>query len=686
MQTRINRLLPWTLALAAVVLIGGCMPPPPARSGGDSNITAAEPEPEAVTPAEPAPAEPAAEPAPAAAAETPEQDAKPVDEPAGAAQAAAEDAANDAKMESGTTDQAPGEEPQKTEEAVKPESPPATEAAEKPAETTAEKAAEMPAEPATEKPAEPAPEQPAAKTEIPPAAEASPPPAAAETVAETKPEAAPPAAAAPASGDGVVTGDWPCWGGNIQRNMVNATKPIATDFQPAEDPQKGKRVVWVAKLGSQTYGNPVVAGGKVWVGTNNGGEYRPKHKGDRGCVLCFEEKTGKFLWQLTREKLPQGRVNDWPEQGICSTPFVEGDRMWVVTNRCELMCLDTEGFCDKENDGPYSTEVDAEEHDADIIWSLDMIEKMGVFPHNLATSSPVVVGDMVYIVTSNGVDEAHLEVPSPRSPSFIGVNKATGEVVWEDNTPFDTILHGQWSSPAAGVVNGQTQIFMPAGNGWLYALDAKTGEHVWEFDLNPKDAKWELGGRGTRNNIIATPVFCENSVVLGMGQDPEHGEGVGHIYRIDATKKGDVSPVTPENQPNPNSAQIWHWGGMDPDGSLTGEKDNECFRRTLSTVAIHDGLVYAPDLSGRIHCLDFVTGKRYWEADILAAVWGSPMVADGKMFLGDEDGILSIFAAGKELKKLGEVEFPSSIYSTPTIANGVMFISDRSRLYAIATQ
>jgi len=430
----------------------------------------------------------------------------------------------------------------------------------------------------------------------------------------------------------------------------------------------------------------VVSNGKVYVGTNNGGEYRPKHKGDRGVVLCFEEKTGKFLWQLTREKLPQGRVNDWPEQGICSAPFVEGNRLWVVTNRCELMCLDTEGFYDQENDGPYTDETDNEQQDADIVWSLDMIEEMGVFPHNLATSSPIVVGDLVYILTSNGVDEAHLELPSPRSPSFIAVHKVTGEVVWEDNSPLDTILHGQWSSPAAGVVNGQTQIYMPGGNGWLYALDAKTGEHLWEFDLNPKDSKWELGGGGTRNNIISTPVFFENSVVLGVGQDPEHGEGVGHIYRIDATKKGDVSPVTPENQPNPNSAQIWHWGGVDKDGSLTGEKDNDCFRRTLSTVAIHDGLVYAPDLSGRIHCLDFATGKRYWEADILAAVWGSPMVADGKMFLGDEDGVLSVFALGKEEKKIAEIEFPSSIYSTPTIANGVMFISDRSRLYAISIQ
>ncbi|MCH5375919.1 MAG: PQQ-like beta-propeller repeat protein, partial [Planctomycetes bacterium] len=160
-------------------------------------------------------------------------------------------------------------------------------------------------------------------------------------------------------GDRVVTGDWPCWGGGINRNMVNATTGFSDAFTPktpVTDPQKLHKVpetpiddfnvLWTARLGSQTYGNPVVAHGKVWVGSNNGGEYRPQHTGDRGVVLCFDEKSGEFLWQLTRAKLPQGRVNDWPEQGICSTPCVEGDRMWVVTNRAELMCLDTEGFLD----------------------------------------------------------------------------------------------------------------------------------------------------------------------------------------------------------------------------------------------------------------------------------------------------------------------------------------------------
>jgi len=512
------------------------------------------------------------------------------------------------------------------------------------------------------------------------------------------PAAAVVASSAPA-GDRVVTGDWPCWGGSVNRNMVNATTGFSEAFTPktvVENPRKLSKVpetpvdefnvLWTARLGSQTYGNPVVANGKVWVGTNNGGEYRPQHKGDRGGVLCFDEKTGAFLWQLTREKLPQGRVNDWPEQGICSTPFAEGDRLWVVTNRCELMCLDTEGFLDDENDGPYTDEADKEKQDADIVWSLDMIEELGVFPHNLATSSPVVYGDMVYLLTSNGVDEAHLEVPSPRAPCFLAVNKSTGEVVWEDNTPFDRILHGQWSSPAIGVVNGEAQVYMPGGDGWLYALNAKNGEHIWKFDMNPKNSKWELGGRGTRNAIIATPVFYQNSVILGVGQDPEHGEGIGHLYRIDATKTGDVSPTTEDNQPNPNSAQIWHLGGIDEDGSQTGEAGAEAFRRTLSTVSIHQGLVYAPDLSGRIHCVDFETGKRYWEADVMAAIWGSTMVADGKVFLGNEDGLMTIFNEGKEFKLAANIEFNSSIYSTPTIANGVMFVTDRSQLYAIATK
>ena len=480
--------------------------------------------------------------------------------------------------------------------------------------------------------------------------------------------------------------DWPMWGGTPDRNMVSDAS-VSLDF----DLEKGTNVAWTQNLGSQTYGNPVVADGRVFVGTNNGGGYRKeKHPADqdRGVLLCFDEKNGDFLWQLTREKLGSGRVNDWLLQGICSAPCVEGDRMWVVTNRCELMCLDTAGFHDGENDGPVKDEVDSEKQDADIVWNLDMIEELGVFPHNLATSSPVIHGDLVFIVTSNGVAEDHIEVPSPRAPCFLAVNKNTGKVAWEHNQPFDQILHGQWGSPAIGIVNGKAQVYFPGGDGWLYAHDAETGKELWKFDCNPKESKWELQGAGTRNAIISTPVFVENSVIISVGQDPEHGEAVGHMWRIDATKTGDISPELGEigkpGKPNPASGAIWHYGGMHE--SEAGEEAEPLIRRTMSTVAVVDQLVFNADLSGFVHCVDLKTGKRHWEHDLLSGVWGSCLAVDGKVFLGNEDGVLTIYEATSEkanvLAEKNTVNY-SSVYSTPTFANGRMYLSDRTRLYAV---
>ncbi len=483
--------------------------------------------------------------------------------------------------------------------------------------------------------------------------------------------------------------EWPMWGGTPGRNMVSPAKNVSLDF----DLQKGKegKVVWQQGLGSQTYGNPIVAGGKVFVGTNNGGGWRKDKypaEQDKGVVLAFAEEDGKFLWQLTREKLETGRVNDWLLQGICSVPVIEGDRMWVVTNRCELMCLDTEGFHDDENDGDIKDEVDKTKDDADIIWNLDMIEEMGVFPHNLATSSPVIHGDTVYVVTSNGVDEAHLDVPSPRAPCFLAVDKNTGKVKWEHNQPFDGILHGQWASPAVGTVNGKTQVIFPGGDGWVYAHDAESGEEIWKCDLNPKDTKWELYGKGTRNSIISTPVFHENSVIIAVGQDPEHGEGVGYMWRIDASKTGDVSAEVGEigtkGKPNPNAGIVWVYGG---ETEAKGDDEPEAlFRRTMSTAAVYDGMVFNADLSGYVHCVDLESGKRLWEHDMLSGVWGSPLAVDGKVFIGNEDGTLTVFkASGEKAEVLATKDTVnySSIYSTPTFANGRMYLSDRTRLYAV---
>ena len=449
------------------------------------------------------------------------------------------------------------------------------------------------------------------------------------------------------------SGNWPMWGGTPDRNQVSNMKNVPTEW----DVKTKKNIKWVAELGSQSYGNPVVADGMVFVGTNNELARDPKQGGDRGVLMAFRESDGQFMWQHTHPKLEAGRANDWPFQGVASSPIVEGQKLYYVSNRGVVICLDTQGFRDKENDGPFTDEKLTGENDADIIWQFDMIEEVGSYPHNMSNSSPVIMGDLIYVSTSNGQDESHVHIPSPRAPSVIALNKNTGKLVWEDNSVEDRILHGQWSTPAVGSIGGVMQVVSAQGDGWVRGYEAESGKKLWEFDTNPKDAVWPR----TRNELIATPVIYQNVVYIANGQDPEHGEGVGHMYAIDGTKRGDIT----------KTGMVWHFDKI---------------RRSISTAAIADGLVYVSDFSGYLHCLDAKTGQEYWNHDLLAAVWASPFLIDGKVYLGDEDGDVVVMAHGKEKKQLAEMNMGSAVYGTIVPANGVLFINNRSQLFAIANK
>ena len=546
-------------------------------------------------------------------------------------------------------------------------------------------------------------------------------------------------AAAPA-----LTLNWPQWGGDAAHNNTPVGENIPTEWEIGDfdyktgewDPTDAKNIKWVARLGSQSYGNAVVSDGKIYVGTNNSGGWLDRYpsKVDLGCLLCFELETGKFLWQHSSEKLPSGRVHDWPLQGICCAPLVEGNRLWFVTSRGEVRCLDTEGFYDNENDGPHSGEEFTEKEEADVIWSYDMMKELGISQHNMCSCSVIAAGDILFVNTSNGVDVEHNYIPAPNAPSFFAMDKNTGKVLWTDGSPAKNILHGQWSSPTYGVLNGQPQVIFAGGDGWVYSFDpqgAPPGELasagglpprksklLWKFDANPKASVWELGGRGTRNNIIATPVIHDGKIYVAVGQDPEHGEGVGHLWCIDPNKRGDVSAelafnaeapnqviphkrvqaVIPEEgdltRPNPNSAVVWHYSEFDQndDGEIDFE---ETMHRSCGTVAIRDNILYIADFSGLFHCLDAKTGEVHWTHDLLAAAWGSPLIVEDKVYFGDEDGEMAIFrhSADPELAMqlvddewepyYGTRDMGSSVYSTPIVADNVLYISNRAHLFAI---
>jgi outer membrane protein assembly factor BamB len=489
--------------------------------------------------------------------------------------------------------------------------------------------------------------------------------------------------------------DWPQWGGNDPgRNMYSPAKGLPAKFEPGKlkqgteeiDLTTTKGVRWVAKLGSQSYGNPVVADGKVYVGTNNETPRDKRHVGDRSILLCLDEKTGELNWQLVVTKLKSGKVNDWENLGLLCSPVVQGNRLWIVTSRCEVLCLDTDGMANG-NDGPYKDEakymtldtgkppIEPGPKDADILWRYDMMDELGVFPHNAANCSIIIVDGVTYICTSNGQDWTHVNIPSPNSPSFIALDAKTGALLGEDDCGIGPrIYHGQWTSPSAGKVNGRWQIYFGGGDGVCYALDAKPVKDgdtsfikkVWWVDLNPPEYKVKDGkpikypAAEGPSEINSTPVFYKNRVYVASGQDPEHGEGVGHLVCVDATKTGDLT----------KTGVIWSYKGI---------------KRSISSVSIDPdtGLLFIADFSGFVYCLDAETGKQHWIHDMKAHMWGSTFVVDGKVFVGDEDGDVAVLAATKEKKVLSEVNLGAPVYSTPIVANGVMYVGSQTHLYAI---
>ena len=286
------------------------------------------------------------------------------------------------------------------------------------------------------------------------------------------------------------------------------------------DTTTGRNIVWSVELGNQTFGRPVVAGDAVYVGTDNARHMNPAFQEESGVLMAFRVTDGAFLWQDVSPRVERG-LREFLLPSTTSAPYVEGNRLYYVTAECQLRSLDTHGFRDGENNGPYREELFQDNASADIVWELDMCDRLGVFSHEASNSEVLPVGDLLLVSTSNGQNEGHTRVPSPRAPSLIAVNKHTGEVVWRAIGAGGQVLHGQWSSPVAADVNGRTQVLFGGGDGWLRAYDAASGHEIWRFDGNPKDARWlPRPGVLSRSAIIASPVFADGRVFIAMGLSP----------------------------------------------------------------------------------------------------------------------------------------------------------------------
>ncbi|MCA9042933.1 MAG: PQQ-binding-like beta-propeller repeat protein, partial [Planctomycetaceae bacterium] len=442
-----------------------------------------------------------------------------------------------------------------------------------------------------------------------------------------------------------------------------------------------KRARWIAQLGDVSTGEPVVANGLVWVGTNNGNPRDANQTKDASVLMCFRESDGKFLYQYVSPRLAPApgqvywRRVDWPETSLASAPLVEGDRLWFCTNRCEVVCLDISQLLNG-NGLPK------------VVWKYDMIEELGVQPRatmigsHASHSSVAGYRDFIYVNTTNGrnIDGAVDGVGAPEAPSLICLRKDDGKLQWQDNSPGTDIIYVQHGSPTLIEVERRAQVVMGQGDGWVRSFDALTGTMIWKFDINPKGVKKHPFYNGNASHFVATPVFHRNRLFIVGGRERELGAVDGTLFCLDPKQMGDISEELLGEDgaalENPNSGVIWKYVGH-------GEKRDEKMHSALSNVAVHNGLVIAPDDDGLVHCLDEQTGEWLWAYDCFSIVVGAPLIVGDRVYVTDEDGDLAVLKLSRELQLLEELSLRNTTESSPTFANGTLYVSTRRSLMAI---
>lgn len=466
--------------------------------------------------------------------------------------------------------------------------------------------------------------------------------------------------------------------------MISSERGLPDSFEP----KTGLNIKWTARLGTETYSTPVVAGGRVYIGTNNQEPRDPRHQGDRGILLCLDERTGALRWQLVVPKREEDPYHDWPKTGMSSPATVEGDHVYLVDNRGVVLCLDAHGLANG-NDGPFQAEgaymaprgTNAPPNpivpgplDADILWQFNLTTEAGIWSHDSAHSSILIHGDHLYLNTGTGVDNTHKRIRTPDAPSLVVLDKRDGRLLARDDEHIaPDIFHCTWSAPSMGEVNGRPVIFFAGGNGIIYGFEALETKRrsegvaklkkIWHFDFDPAAPKtnihrYSTNRRESPSNIYGMPVFHQGRIYVAGGGDLFWGKNEAWLKCIDAGKTGDIT----------TNGLVWSY---------------PLERHVLSTPAIQGNLLFIADCGRKVHCLDVATGRLHWTHDIQGEVWGSPVVADGKVYLGTRKGEFLIFAADKEKKVLSTIDLGNPISATTTIANGVIYVATATQLYAV---
>ena len=289
--------------------------------------------------------------------------------------------------------------------------------------------------------------------------------------------------------------------------------------------------------------------------------------------------------------------------------------------------------------------------DGKIVWEKSLAEQYGkISGYGGRTQTPFIDEDRV-IVSYLATNWGEMKGPAPKH-YYYAFDKRTGELLWisaPGGAPKDT----NYSALTIGIVNGQRILVGGNSDGHVYAINARTGKPIWSF-------------RMSKRGLNATPVIDGDMVYISHGEDNIDNGEFGRVQCIDATGTGDVT----------DTHSVWRVDGV---------------KAGYTALLAKDGIVYVVADIGNMIAFDGKTGDQLWTQDLGTVGKGSPIWADGKIYVTEVNGNVLILKPSREkCEVLNHIRMTAAngngldeIYASPAIANGRLYITSRDRTICI---
>jgi len=285
--------------------------------------------------------------------------------------------------------------------------------------------------------------------------------------------------------------------------------------------------------------------------------------------------------------------------------------------------------------------------DGKVLWQRSLGEDFGLLTtHGGRTVSPIIDGDLVIISGVTFQWGQH----GRGAHRFIGFDKKTGDTVWisaPGGRPYDTT----YAAPIIANINGTRLLIQGASDGVVHAIKPQTGEPVW---------KYEISKRGLNTGVVVHGT----TAILTHSEENLDSNEMGMMVAVDAGSKGEIKKEQ-------TKWTIYGWQGG------------------FSSPVIDGDRLYQVDNGANLAAFDVNSGKQLWLQNLGTIQKASPVLADGKLYVGTENGkffILKPTATGAEIldqDQLGTPTEPESIIASAAVSNGrVYFVSD-TNIYAI---